>query len=165
MTPESLRGGENENEIDQSTDLNLLHLPVTDGSLELAKHFGKHTNLEDVEREAELIHWSHEHPLILFDVRKDDDIKDGIILCDGCVLPVSFPFYHCGQCDYFLHLNCVRLRRELEFPIYHEHPLQLSQHSKFYETYWCNACRVYCWVFSRFESTNKHTQSKNKSRI
>ncbi|CAK9152105.1 unnamed protein product [Ilex paraguariensis] len=143
MTTESLRGGESENEVDQSIDPNLLHLPMIDGSLELFRHFAKQINLEDIEREAELIHWSHMHPLILFDVQKDDDIKDEITLCDGCVQPISFPFYRCGQCNYFLHLCCVNLPRELQHPIYDEHPLQLSQHSKFYETFWCNACWVY----------------------
>ncbi|CAK9161536.1 unnamed protein product [Ilex paraguariensis] len=135
-------GGENENEVDQSIDPNLLHLPVTDGFLELFRHFAKQINLENTEREAKLIHWSHEHPLILFNVQKDDDIKDEITLCDGCVQPISFPFYHCGQCNYFLHLSCVNLPQELHRPIHDEHPMKLFQGTKFYETFCCDACRV-----------------------
>ncbi|CAK9152104.1 unnamed protein product [Ilex paraguariensis] len=142
MTPESFRGGENENEVDQSIDPNLLYLPVTDGSLELFRHFAKHINLEDIEREPELINWSHEHTLILFDVQTDDDIKDEIILCDGCVQPISFPFYCCGECNYFLHLSCVNLPPELQHPIHHEHPMKLCRDT-FFNTFWCYACRVY----------------------
>ncbi|CAK9160723.1 unnamed protein product [Ilex paraguariensis] len=137
------RCGENENEVDKSTDPNLLHLPMTNGSLELFRHFAKQINLEDIEREAELIHWSHEHPLILFDVQKDDDIKDEITLCDGCVQPISFPFYCCSQCNYFLHLSCVNLPRELRHPIHHEHPMVLCQVMKFYKTFLCDACCVW----------------------
>ncbi|CAK9161535.1 unnamed protein product [Ilex paraguariensis] len=138
-----MKCGENENEVDKSTDPNLLHLPVTDGSLELFRHFAKQINLEDIDREAELIHWSHEHPLILFDVQKDDDINDEIMLCDGCVQPISFPFYFCAQCNYFLHFSCVNLPVELQHPIHHEHLMELRRGIKFYTLFRCAACFIH----------------------
>ncbi|KAB2039610.1 hypothetical protein ES319_D02G022400v1 [Gossypium barbadense] len=31
--------------------------------------------------------------------------------CDGCMLPISDPFYYCSECDFFLHKACAELLR------------------------------------------------------
>ncbi|KAE8714627.1 hypothetical protein F3Y22_tig00110195pilonHSYRG00273 [Hibiscus syriacus] len=60
-------------------------------------------------------HFSHVHDLIL-KVNPMEEHCDGANLmeeyCDGCVLPVSYPFYHCSQCDFFLHKTCAELPLE-----------------------------------------------------
>ncbi|GKV34571.1 hypothetical protein SLEP1_g42933 [Rubroshorea leprosula] len=55
---------------------------------------------------TEIMHFSHQHNLIL-----SDEIKD--ICCDGCIQPISSTkFYYCTECDYSLHKRCVDLARK-----------------------------------------------------
>nr|XP_034919200.1 uncharacterized protein LOC118052356 [Populus alba] len=53
----------------------------------------------------EIDHFSHQHNLILID-KVDDDLK-----CDGCLLPISTPFYSCASCNFFLDKTCIELSR------------------------------------------------------
>ncbi|XWS08032.1 hypothetical protein CRYUN_Cryun41cG0042200 [Craigia yunnanensis] len=56
--------------------------------------------------EATIIkHFYHEHNLLLEDKIKEDNDRH----CDGCMLSISTPFYHCLECNFFLHKNCAEL--------------------------------------------------------
>ncbi|XVF84441.1 hypothetical protein PTKIN_Ptkin17bG0037000 [Pterospermum kingtungense] len=50
-------------------------------------------------------HFKHAHNLTI-----SDKISECEKCCDGCMLPVSTSFYHCSECDFFLHKACA------EFP-------------------------------------------------
>ncbi|KAL4309090.1 hypothetical protein GQ457_01G034720 [Hibiscus cannabinus] len=50
-------------------------------------------------------HFKHIHHLMLSDNVSEYENK----CCDGCLLPVSDPFYHCLQCGFFLHKVCAEL--------------------------------------------------------
>ncbi|XVF84440.1 hypothetical protein PTKIN_Ptkin17bG0036900 [Pterospermum kingtungense] len=50
-------------------------------------------------------HCKHIHDLIMTDQIAKYDHK----CCDGCTLPVLDSFYHCSQCDFFLHKACAEL--------------------------------------------------------
>ncbi|XVF65530.1 hypothetical protein PTKIN_Ptkin09bG0256500 [Pterospermum kingtungense] len=49
-------------------------------------------------------HFKHIHNLMLSDIIVECDQS-----CDGCMLPISDPFYYCSQCDFFLHKTCAEL--------------------------------------------------------
>ncbi|KAI8026081.1 hypothetical protein LOK49_LG02G01742 [Camellia lanceoleosa] len=112
---------------------NLIHLPMVDDSISAIDLFLKQISMGDNKREAKLNHFSHHHPLILFDVQGDNNLcyenellilnelnKDKI--CNACVRKISAPFYSCGLCDFFLHKWCAELPNELECSC---HPDQL----------------------------------------
>ncbi|KAL4303156.1 hypothetical protein GQ457_10G027460 [Hibiscus cannabinus] len=46
-------------------------------------------------------HFTHEHNLVLC-----DKILDDYECCDGCALPILDSFYHCSECNFFLHRKC-----------------------------------------------------------
>ncbi|XP_039036342.1 uncharacterized protein LOC120173151 [Hibiscus syriacus] len=54
---------------------------------------------------TEVRHFNHEHDLVLGDKIKGDEDR----ACDGCMLPISTPFYYCSRCDFFLHKTCAEL--------------------------------------------------------
>ncbi|XP_038686519.1 uncharacterized protein LOC119986054 [Tripterygium wilfordii] len=62
-------------------------------------------------------HFSHEHKL-----SRSDEIEDKC--CDGCIRPISHPFYRCAECDFFLHKACIDLPNQIT-PAFHKHPLTL----------------------------------------
>ncbi|XP_059460245.1 uncharacterized protein LOC132189520 [Corylus avellana] len=78
------------------------------------------TNVMEVEGADQIQHFSHQHGLILSNekLKKDE-------LCDGCIRPISTPFYSCTQCNFFLHNKCVQLPKYKQHPL-HPHPLTLS---------------------------------------
>ncbi|XP_039060721.1 uncharacterized protein LOC120204768 [Hibiscus syriacus] len=52
----------------------------------------------------------NKHDLILKANPMEEHIDGANLMekyCDGCVLPISNPFYHCSQCDFFLHKTCA----------------------------------------------------------
>lgn len=53
----------------------------------------------------EVQRFSHEHNLVLEDAMKEGNDRP----CDGCVLPISTPFYHCSKCNFSLHKNFAEL--------------------------------------------------------
>ncbi|KAE8677645.1 Ubiquitin carboxyl-terminal hydrolase family protein [Hibiscus syriacus] len=65
--------------------------------------------------------------------------------CDGCVLPVSNPFYHCSQCDFFLHKECAELpmEKQLWFHICQRFLILVADH-----IFRCGLCRSECNGFS-----------------
>ncbi|XP_021902865.1 uncharacterized protein LOC110818334 [Carica papaya] len=91
---------------------------------------------------AEIEHFSHEHTLTFSNEGKDDKF------CDGCVIPISSPFYCCEGCDFFLHKTCAELPRNKHYP-FHPHTLTLlpkSPHSN--NIFACNVCSIYSNGFS-----------------
>ncbi|KAJ6864378.1 hypothetical protein NC651_035049 [Populus alba x Populus x berolinensis] len=85
----------------------------------------------------EIEHFSHQHNLILTD-KVDDDLK-----CDGCMLPISTPFYSCASCNFFLDKTC-----SMELPIqkkwqYHENQMILSWSPGEHYLNYCYVCNQY----------------------
>ncbi|KAK8490351.1 hypothetical protein V6N11_055639 [Hibiscus sabdariffa] len=57
---------------------------------------------------SEIKHAYHDHNLTL--TFSGGEIKDES-QCDGCMRPISTPFYSCEQCQFFLHKLCAELPR------------------------------------------------------
>ncbi|XP_039029707.1 uncharacterized protein LOC120164001 [Hibiscus syriacus] len=97
---------------------------------------------------TEIKHFSHAHNLIL-QVNLMKEHREGSNLmekyCDGCVLPVSNPFYHCSQCDFFLHKECAELpmEKQLWFHICQRFLILVADH-----IFRCGLCRSECNGFS-----------------
>ncbi|KAK5840887.1 hypothetical protein PVK06_009792 [Gossypium arboreum] len=56
-------------------------------------------------------HFGHEHNLILSKNLIEGHCDGASLMdkyCDGCVLPISNPFYYCSQCDFLLHKSCAK---------------------------------------------------------
>ncbi|TYH51445.1 hypothetical protein ES332_D10G274900v1 [Gossypium tomentosum] len=85
---------------------------------------------------TEIKHLSHPHNLIF-----SNDIKDDKY-CDGCVLFISTSFYHCAQCDFFLHKSCAELPKKMyDWHDIHQRPLTLDLHAfNNCFSYSCNEC-------------------------
>ncbi|KAG4127569.1 hypothetical protein ERO13_D10G222900v2 [Gossypium hirsutum] len=80
---------------------------------------------------TEIKHLSHPHTLIFRSDVKDDKY------CDGCVLFISTSFYHCAQCDFFLHKSCAELPKKMyAWGHMHQRPLTLKLHAD----YFCSLC-------------------------
>jgi len=84
----------------------------------------------------EIEHFSHQHNLILID-KVDDDLK-----CDGCMLPISTPFYSCASCNFFLDKTCIELPRRKKWQ-YHENQLILSWSRGPHDLFYCDVCKQY----------------------
>ncbi|KAI5560375.1 hypothetical protein BDE02_16G043200 [Populus trichocarpa] len=85
---------------------------------------------------AEIEHFSHQHNLILID-NVDDDLK-----CDGCMLPISTPFYSCASCNFFLDKTCIELPMKKKWQ-YHENQLILFWNQGDHDLYFCGMCNQY----------------------
>ncbi|PWA66705.1 DC1, Protein kinase C, alpha/beta/gamma type [Artemisia annua] len=112
-----------------------------------------------------LIHFSHEHPLVLIHNKINNDkastsevksmslhnpIKRIKRLCNGCVRPImTMPFYKCSQgydeCSNFcLHESCTRLHTEIKcYECLHTLVLQQSG-----PLFWCRICKLPCNGFA-----------------
>ncbi|PWA51567.1 DC1, Protein kinase C, alpha/beta/gamma type [Artemisia annua] len=112
-----------------------------------------------------LIHFSHEHPLVLIHNKSNNDkastsevksmslhnpMKRIKLLCNGCVRPImTMPFYKCShgynECSNFaLHESCARLHTRIkcyECP----HTLVLQQSGPLF---WCRICKLPCNGFA-----------------
>lgn len=89
----------------------------------------------------QLQYLSHPHYLIL----SNDELKSAEV-CEGCVRPLTVPFYTCvDQCNYSLHKQCVQLRNEIKHPL-HLHPLTLLKCNAWtsLEIFQCQACKSNC---------------------
>ncbi|KAG8499931.1 hypothetical protein CXB51_006602 [Gossypium anomalum] len=56
----------------------------------------------DAGEATKIKHFKHMHNLMLGPYENS---------CDGCMLPISDPFYYCSECDFFLHKACAELPR------------------------------------------------------
>ncbi|KAM7497021.1 hypothetical protein LguiA_021435 [Lonicera macranthoides] len=76
-------------------DPNIMNFPIVGESTDLLADILIKLNLVDDERVTELIHFSHDHPLSLFDTQiNNGQTPDDKIVCQGCGQPiVSVPFY------------------------------------------------------------------------
>ncbi|KAK8978652.1 hypothetical protein V6N11_055638 [Hibiscus sabdariffa] len=86
---------------------------------------------------SEIKHAYHDHNLTLTFSR--GRIKDES-QCDGCMRPISTPFYSCDQCQFFLHKLCAELPRAMRHP-FHKHLLTLANSHGDYDFSRCHACR------------------------
>ncbi|KAL4346891.1 hypothetical protein GQ457_17G001690 [Hibiscus cannabinus] len=69
----------------------------------------------------EIKHEYHDHNLRLsFSGVIEDDSQ-----CDGCMRPISTPFYTCDECKFSLHKDCAELPREKRHA-FHKHLLMLT---------------------------------------
>ncbi|KAK8978976.1 hypothetical protein V6N11_007438 [Hibiscus sabdariffa] len=73
---------------------------------------------------TEIKHGYHDHNLRL---TLSGDIEDDG-QCDGCMRPISTPFYTCDRCKFSLHKDCAELPREKRHP-FHKHVLTLTNSS------------------------------------
>ncbi|THG05763.1 hypothetical protein TEA_002317 [Camellia sinensis var. sinensis] len=146
-------------EIENIDEANLIHLPMADDSISAIDLFLKQISMGDNKREAELNHFSHHHPLILFDAQGDNNLchenellilnelnKDKI--CNACVRKISAPFYSCGLCDFFLHIWCAELPNELVHPCHPHQLILLKKPPQPRGLFYCNGCRCYCNGFA-----------------
>ncbi|XVF83598.1 hypothetical protein PTKIN_Ptkin16aG0502200 [Pterospermum kingtungense] len=93
----------------------------------------------DVISDTEIKHFSHQHNLVLC-----DDNVDGK-LCDGCILFISAPYYHCSKCDFSLHKSCAELPRKKKLWFHrHQTPFTLFSGSVFR----CGVCEFECSGFA-----------------
>ncbi|CAK9143411.1 unnamed protein product [Ilex paraguariensis] len=72
----SSRGAEisSSNKDDEFLESNPVNLPVNDEFVDLARYFVKDININEFEKETEINNWSHEHPLLLFDVQNINEV-------------------------------------------------------------------------------------------
>ncbi|KAE8702978.1 Pentatricopeptide repeat superfamily protein [Hibiscus syriacus] len=84
---------------------------------------------------SEIKHAYHVHNLTLtFRGEINNDSQ-----CDGCMRPISTPFYSCDQCKFFLHKDCAELPRTMRHP-FHKHLLTLTNSHAGDEYSYCSAC-------------------------
>ncbi|XVF57076.1 hypothetical protein PTKIN_Ptkin06aG0174700 [Pterospermum kingtungense] len=71
------------------------------------------------EKETKLVHFSHEHVLVL------GNLVDKSVLCLGCDLPIFGPAYSCHDCFYTIHESCIRILPQeiVQHPFHPFHPL------------------------------------------
>ncbi|PPR89473.1 hypothetical protein GOBAR_AA31212 [Gossypium barbadense] len=94
----------------------------------------------DAGEATKIKHFKHMHNLMLgpFDGGYENS-------CDGCMLPISDPFYYCSECVFFLHKACAELPKMKN--VWHElcrEPLALIS-DKVFE---CAKCRHICNTFA-----------------
>ncbi|PPD98371.1 hypothetical protein GOBAR_DD04620 [Gossypium barbadense] len=93
-------------------------------------------SIEEIMVASKIKHSYHHHNLRLtFSGEIKDDSQ-----CDGCMRPISTPFYSCEQCKFFLHKDCVELPKEMPHP-FHKHLLTLSNSHDENGCSWCTTCR------------------------
>ena len=133
---------------------NLIHLPMVDDAISAIDLFLKQISMGDSKRETELNHFSHHHPLILFDAQGDNHLcyeNELLILnelnkdkkCNACVQKISAPFYSCGPCDFFLHLWCAELPNELVHPCHTHQLILLKKPPEPRGLFLCEGCGYY----------------------
>ncbi|CAK9158510.1 unnamed protein product [Ilex paraguariensis] len=145
----TLRGGGRKNGAEMKEngkddlDINLIRLPLAGDSLDLVRYFVEHSNQEETKGETTIDHWTHDHQLILVDKHHNNEMKGDQKICNGCVQPISPPYYICEICNYFLHISCANLPKTLRLPGHPKHLVQCSQYSEFYKLFKCKACKSY----------------------
>ncbi|XP_074325450.1 uncharacterized protein LOC141663573 [Apium graveolens] len=130
---------------------------------------GNSANIPLIANDPHIIkkHWSHpDHPLELHqltisvndnnDDDDDDDVDRRVLICDGCVQPITIShpsYYACIQCGFFLHSFCAnQLPDELPVgasPFHPQHTLSLRyRHKKYFYSY--VACGICNYVTNGF---------------
>lgn len=108
----------------EDPNLNLIHFPVQDESVDLISQMIKILSLKDTKSSNKLRGYGHHHSLFLFDTQgSNDEMANDGKLCNRCVRQISFPFYGCEECNFFLHKSCANLPRKLKHA---SHPLLSS---------------------------------------
>ncbi|XP_027081249.2 uncharacterized protein [Coffea arabica] len=103
--------------------------------------------------EKQLNHFSHEeHPLILSELRKENDdgsIDRKFVVCYGCQEQILDPAaYCCFACHFFLHKRCAELPRQIRHPMHSQHDLVLLGKPPYYSrSCICDACGQDDWKF------------------
>ncbi|KAK9275870.1 hypothetical protein L1049_023143 [Liquidambar formosana] len=95
--------------------------------------------------DLEIQHFSHDHPLILRNKK-----KNSVDNCYGCDLPIwGGPSYGCNQCeDFILHKSCIELPQQIQHPVHPQHPLILLRETlSDVATRYCDACGKWCFGF------------------
>ncbi|XP_059439545.1 uncharacterized protein LOC132172111 [Corylus avellana] len=93
-----------------------------------------------MERQMELQHFIHRHPLIFNEEAKKDHEK---LLCDGCENQIWGPNYSCKECSWFiLHKSCAQLPHQLEHPLHPKHPLLLIHAYSWEREIKCDGCNT-----------------------
>ncbi|OMO96988.1 Zinc finger, PHD-type [Corchorus olitorius] len=89
----------------------------------------------------EIKHFGHAHNLVLSEEEGEYEKW-----CDGCSLLITTPFYHCLQCDFFLHKSCAELQRKKRvfFAEDQEGPFHLTS----YDIFLCSYCESLCSGFA-----------------
>lgn len=94
-------------------------------------------------------HFSHHHPLRLYEI--DDYSSPGCdkSACHLCGGTFKFIIYGCKQCRFFIHDTCAKLPEHLDHPFHPEHTLSLYNvaANNASEMFQCHACGV---SFSNF---------------
>ncbi|RWR92912.1 putative protein binding protein [Cinnamomum micranthum f. kanehirae] len=87
------------------------------------------------EQETTLQHFSHTHPLQLWNLQPQDQTQ-----CNGCKSPCTGLAYRCTLCNYYLHKACTQIPNQIHHPS-HPHPLALLP-TPTYPTgsFSCDAC-------------------------
>ncbi|KAL4348173.1 hypothetical protein GQ457_17G001090 [Hibiscus cannabinus] len=93
-------------------------------SLNLITEVVEQTSIGEQMVVTEIKHGYHDHNLRL---TLSGDIEDDG-QCDGCMRPISTPFYTCDRCKFSLHKDCTELPREKRHP-FHKHALTLTNSS------------------------------------
>ncbi|MFQ6664735.1 hypothetical protein Gotur_031740, partial [Gossypium turneri] len=100
-------------------------------------------SIEEIMVASKIKHSYHHHNLRLtFSGEIKDDSQ-----CDGCMRPISTPFYSCEQCKFFLHKNCAELSKEMRHP-FHKHALTLTNSRTLGDYSSCDACSHWYQGFS-----------------
>ncbi|KAL7194203.1 hypothetical protein ACSBR1_034585 [Camellia fascicularis] len=165
LQPELPRDGETEDE-DEDLDPNPISLPMPDESVDMITEFMKEISLKGAnkkakqishEKDREINHESHDHPLTFFDIQindessfgnkqkfvKNDTTKNDKI-CNGCVRPISASFYSCTACNFFLHVWCAKLPNTLDCACHPEHNLHRKFSQDTGQLVLCQGCKTDC---------------------
>ncbi|XP_057481700.1 uncharacterized protein LOC130768637 isoform X1 [Actinidia eriantha] len=144
----------------QHGDSKLISLPLADQSVDPLTLFTKDLSLQGEHKKAiEINHVSHDHPLFFVDKQIHDESHSDSKLpllnedkhdenCNGCAQTISVPFYHCAQCNFFLHEFCAELPNKMQHPCHRDHPLLLmAEQNTNFRLRNCACCLKYCNVF------------------
>ncbi|KAL4318870.1 hypothetical protein GQ457_18G023360 [Hibiscus cannabinus] len=88
------------------------------------------------EEATKIKHFGHEHNLML-----SDKVPENNEFCDGCTLLILDSFYHCSECNFFLHKKCVEFSKKKYFWFHIcEEPLILVTNNIFNCSYCGRVC-------------------------
>ncbi|CAH1453481.1 unnamed protein product [Lactuca virosa] len=128
----------------------LLHFPMSNAFTDPLKllHFEKMTQVDD--EKTNIKHWSHHHPLILTIEAQANNMScssDMIEVCQGCVRPLTLPYYSCKDgCSFTLHKYCAELPTKLQHSLHPNHSLHLINTREHVDR--CTGCWGYVNTFS-----------------
>lgn len=87
--------------------------------------------------EATINHFSHAHPLHLFNHQDQFTTAS----CSGCKLEATGLIYTCTTCNYYLHIKCAKMPRQITHPFDQGHAFTLLAKPLYAEGLFnCDAC-------------------------